>query len=116
MHIQHNNLLDVSAFDMPIKKVINPPITLPNIDGIQTPTLMDDQVVVYRPDTMDILGRSRSKKYKVVEPTELYSAHAKKLLEQKDLPLSDVIVDDYVYEGGRKQKKNCYFPKFNKKN
>ena len=115
MHIQHNNLLDVSAFDMPIKKVINPPITLPNIDGIQTPTLMDDQVVVYRPDTMDILGRSRSKKYKVVEPTELYSAHAKKLLEQKDLPLSDVIVDDYVYEGGRKQKRTVTFPSLTKR-
>ena len=115
MHIQHNNLLDVSHFDMPIKKVINPPITLPNIDGIQTPTLMDDQVVVYRPDTMDILGRSRSKKYKVVEPTELYSAHAKKLLEQKDLPLSDVIVDDYVYEGGRKQKRTVTFPSLTKR-
>ena len=115
MHIQHNNLLDVSAFDMPIKKVINPPITLPNIDGIQTPTLMDDQVVVYRPDTMDILGRSRSKKYKVVEPTELYSAHAKKLLEQKDIPLSDVIVDDYVYEGGRKQKRTVTFPSLTKR-
>ena len=115
MHIQHNNLLDVSAFDMPIKKVINPPITLPNIDGIQTPTLMDDQVVVYRPDTMDILGRSRSKKYKVVEPTKLYTAHAKKLLEQKDLPLSDVIVDDYVYEGGRKQKRTVTFPSLTKR-
>ena len=114
MHIQHNNLLDVSAFDMPIKKVINPPITLPNIDGIQTPTLMDDQVVVYRPDTMDILGRSRSKKYKVVEPTKLYTAHAKKLLEQNNLPLSDVIVDDYVYEGGRKQKRTVTLPSLTK--
>ena len=115
MHIQHNNLLDVSAFDMPIKSITNPEILLKDINGVEQKTTMDDQVVVYRPDTMDILGRSRSKKYKIVEPTELYSAHAKKLLEQKDLPLSDVIVDDYVYEGGRKQKRTVTFPSLTKR-
>ena len=115
MHIQHNNLLDVSAFDMPIKSITNPEIILKDINGVEQKTTMDDQVVVYRPDTMDILGRSRSKKYKIVEPTELYSAHAKKLLEQKDLPLSDVIVDDYVYEGGRKQKRTVTFPSLTKR-
>ncbi len=115
MHIQHNNLLDVSHFDMPIKSVTNPEIILKDINGVEQKTTMDDQVVVYRPDTMDILGRSRSKKYKIVEPTELYSAHAKKLLEQKDLPLSDVIVDDYVYEGGRKQKRTVTFPSLTKR-
>lgn len=115
MHIQHNNLLDVSAFDMPIKSITNPEIILKDINGVEQKTTMDDQVIVYRPDTMDILGRSRSKKYKIVEPTELYSAHAKKLLEQKDLPLSDVIVDDYVYEGGRKQKRTVTFPSLTKR-
>lgn len=115
MHIQHNNLLDVSAFDMPIKSITNPEIILKDINGVEQKTTMDDQVVVYRPDTMDILGRSRSKKYKVVEPTKLYTAHAKKLLEQKDLPLSDVIVDDYVYEGGRKQKRTVTFPSLTKR-
>ena len=115
MHIQHNNLLDVSHFNMPIKSVTNPKILLKDINGVEQKTTMDDQVVVYRPDTMDILGRSRSKKYKVVEPTKLYTAHAKKLLEQKDLPLSDVIVDDYVYEGGRKQKRTVTFPSLTKR-
>ena len=95
-HVTHNNLLDVSHFDMPIKSETNPTILLKDMNGIEQKTTMDNQVVVYRPDTMDILGRSRSKKYKIVEPKELYIAHAKKLLEQKDLPLSDVIVDDYV--------------------
>ena len=115
MHIQHNNLLDVSAFDMPIKSITNPEILLKDINGVEQKTTMDDQVVVYRPDTMDILGRSRSKKYKVVEPTKLYTAHAKKLLEQNNLPLSDVIVDDYVYEGGRKQKRTVTFPSLTKR-
>ena len=115
MHIQHNNLLDVSHFNMPIKSVTNPKILLKDINGVEQKTTMDDQVVVYRPDTMDILGRSRSKKYKVVEPTKLYTAHAKKLLEQNNLPLSDVIVDDYVYEGGRKQKRTVTFPSLTKR-
>ena len=77
LHIQHNNLLDVSHFDMPIKSEINPTILLKDINGIEQKTTMDNQVVVYRPDTMDILGRSRSKKYKIVEPAKLYTAHAK---------------------------------------
>ena len=113
-HVTHNNLLDVSHFDMPIESKINPTILLKDMNGIEQKTTMDNQVVVYRPDTMDILGRSRSKKYKIVEPKELYIAHAKKLLEQKDLPLSDVIVDDYVYEGGRKQKRTVTLPSLTK--
>ena len=96
-HVTHNNLLDVSHFDMPIRKIDNPTVLLPDINGKYLEQVkMDNQTLVYRPDTMDILGRSRSKQYKIVEPTELYTAHAKKLLEQKDLPLSDVIVDDYI--------------------
>ena len=113
-HVTHNNLLDVSHFDMPIKSETNPTILLKDMNGIEQKTTMDNQVVVYRPDTIDILGRSRSKKYKIVEPTMLYTAHAKKLLEQKDLPLSDVIVDDYVYEGGRKQKRTVTLPSLTK--
>ena len=113
-HITHNNLLDVSFFDMPIESKINPTILLKDMDGIEQKTTMDNQVVVYRPDTMDILGRSRSTKYKIVEPAKLYTAHAKKLLEQKDLPLSDVIVDDYIYEGGRKQKRTVTLPSLTK--
>ena len=113
-HVTHNNLLDVSFFDMPIESKINPTILLKDMDGIEQKTTMDNQVVVYRPDTMDILGRSRSTKYKIVEPAKLYTAHAKKLLEQKDLPLSDVIVDDYVYEGGRKQKRTVTLPSLTK--
>ena len=115
-HVTHNNLLDVSHFDMPIKKIDNPTVLLPDINGKYLEQVkMDNQTLVYRPDTMDILGRSRSKQYKIVEPTELYTAHAKKLLEQKDLPLSDVIVDDYIYEGGRKQKRTVTFPSLTKK-
>ena len=113
-HRQHNNLLDVSLFDMPIESKVNPTILLKDMNGIEQKATMDNQVVVYRPDTMDILGRSRSNKYKIVEPKELYTAHAKKLLEQKDLPLSDVIVDDYVYEGGRKQKRTVTLPSLTK--
>ena len=113
-HVTHNNLLDVSHFDMPIKSETNPTILLKDMNGIEQKAIMDNQVVVYRPDTMDILGRSRSNKYKIVEPKELYTAHAKKLLEQKDLPLSDVIVDDYVYEGGRKQKRTVTLPSLTK--
>ena len=113
-HVTHNNLLDVSHFDMPVRSEVNPKILLKDINGVEQRTTMDNQVVVYRPDTMDILGRSRSKQYKIVEPTELYTAHAKKLLEQKDLPLSDVIVDDYIYEGGRKQKRTVTLPSLTK--
>ena len=113
-HRQHTNLLDVSLFDMPIESKVNPTILLKDMNGIEQKATMDNQVVVYRPDTMDILGRSRSNKYKIVEPKELYTAHAKKLLEQKDLPLSDVIVDDYVYEGGRKQKRTVTLPSLTK--
>ena len=114
IHKQHNNLLDVSHFNMPIKKIDNPEIYLENENGEFELTKMHNQTVVYRPDTMDILGRSRSKKYKIIEPTELYTAHAKKLLEQEDLPLSDVIVDDYMYEGGRKQKRTVTLPSLTK--
>ena len=31
MHYQHNNLLDVSAFEMPIKSIKNPKILLPEV-------------------------------------------------------------------------------------
>jgi len=105
----HDNLMDVSLFDMPIKKVINPPITLPDENGVQTPTLMNDQVIVYRPDTMEILGRSRSNKYKIIEPSVLFQKHAEKVLEQSDLP-KNVIVTDSIYEGGRKQKRTVEYP------
>ena len=70
---------------------------------------MDDQVIVYRPDTMEILGRSRSNQYKIVNPVELFSNHAKRLVEQKNLPQSNITVDDYVFEGGRKQKRTVTF-------
>jgi len=105
----HDNLMDVSLFDMPIKKVINPPITLPDENGVQTPTLMNDQVIVYRPDTMEILGRSRSNKYKIIEPSVLFQKHAEKVLEQSDLP-KNVIVTDSIFEGGRKQKRTVEYP------
>jgi hypothetical protein len=105
----HDNLMDVSLFDMPIKKVINPPITLPDENGVQTPTLMNDQVIVYRPDTMEILGRSRSNKYKIIEPSVLFQKHAEKVMEQPDLP-KNVIVTDSIFEGGRKQKRTVEYP------
>ena len=66
MHYQHNNLLDVSAFEMPIKSIKDPVLLLKDINGIEKQTKMDKQVVVYRPDTMEILGRSRSNQYKIV--------------------------------------------------
>ena len=72
MHRQHKNIHDVSFFEMPIKKVKNPTILLKDITGRNSSTTMDNQVVIYRPDTMDILGRSRSNNYKLVEPTKLY--------------------------------------------
>ena len=105
----HDNLMDVSLFNMPIKKVINPPITLPGENGVQTPTLMNDQVIVYSPDTMEILGRSRSNKYKIIEPSVLFQKHAEKVMEQPDLP-KNVIVTDSIYEGGRKQKRTVEYP------
>ena len=80
MHYQHNNLLDVSAFEMPIKSIKDPVLLLKDINGIEKPTKMNNQVVVYRPDTMEILGRSRSNQYKIVNPVELFSNHAKKLV------------------------------------
>ena len=109
MHYQHNNLLDVSAFEMPIKSVKDPVILLKDNNGIEKQTKMDKQVVVYRPDTMEILGRSRSNQYKIVNPVELFSNHAKRLVEQKNLPQSNITVDDYVFEGGRKQKRTVTF-------
>ena len=110
MHYQHNNLLDVSAFEMPIKSIKNPKILLPDEnDKYVEPVEMTNQVVVYRPDTMEILGRSRSNQYKIVNPVELFSNHAKRLVEQKNLPQSNITVDDYVFEGGRKQKRTVTF-------
>ena len=35
MHYQHNNLLDVSAFEMPIKSVKDPVILLKDNNGIE---------------------------------------------------------------------------------
>lgn len=115
IHKTHDNLLDVSAFDMPIRKTDNPTLLLRNLNNELVETPMDNQVVVYRPDTMEILGRSRSNKYKIVEPTELYTAHAKKLIDLNESDLKDVIIDDYVYEGGKKQKRTITFPKLKKK-
>ncbi len=92
-HVQHKDLLDVSLFDMPIKKVNNPTILLKDINGVERETLMDNQVIVYRPDTMDILGPTAS---------------------STNYSLSFDGVDDYVYEGGRKQKRTVSFPSLTK--
>jgi len=105
----HDNLMDVSLFDMPIKKAVNPKIILDNEEGIPTSTMMNDQVVVYRPDTMEILGRSRSNKYKIIEPAILFQKHAEKVMSQPNLP-KNVIVTDSIYEGGRKQKRTLEYP------
>ena len=100
MHYQHNNLLDVSAFEMPIKSVKDPIILLKDSNGIEKQTKMDKQVVVYRPDTMEILGRSRSNQYKIVNPVELFSNHAKRLVEQKNLPQSNITVETTYLRAG----------------
>ncbi len=42
----HDNLMDVSLFDMPIKKAVNPRIILDNEKGEATSTRMIDKVVV----------------------------------------------------------------------
>ena len=114
IHKKHDNLLDVSAFDMPIRKTDNPTLLLRNLNNELVETPMDNQVVVYRPDTMEILGRSRSNKYKIVEPTELYTAHAKKLIDLNESDLKEVIIDDYVFEGGRKQQRTITYPRLKK--
>ena len=105
----HNDIMDVSLFDMPIKKAVNPKIILDNEEGIPTSTMMNDQVVVYRPDTMEILGRSRSNKYKIIEPAILFQKHAEKVMQDKNLP-RNIIVTDSIYEGGKKQKRTIAFP------
>jgi len=105
----HNNIMDVSLFEMPIKKAVNPKIILDNENGVKTETTMDDQVVVYRPDTMEILGRSRSNKYKIIEPAILFQKHAEKVMQDKNLP-RNIEVTDSIYEGGRKQKRTIAFP------
>ena len=105
----HDNLMDVSLFDMPIKKAVNPKIILDDENGVKTETTMNDQVVVYRPDTMEILGRSRSNKYKIIEPAILFQKHAEKVMAQPNLP-KNVIVTDSIYEGGRKQKRTLEYP------
>ena len=94
---------------MPIKKAVNPKIILDNENGIKTETTMDDQVVVYRPDTMEIVGRSRSNKYKIIEPAILFQKHAEKVMQDKNLP-RNIIVTDSIYEGGKKQKRTIAFP------
>ena len=105
----HDNIMDVSLFEMPIKKAVNPKIILDNEEGIPTSTMMNDQVVVYRPDTMEILGRSRSNKYKIIEPAILFQKHAEKVMQDKNLP-RNIIVTDSIYEGGKKQKRTIAFP------
>ena len=105
----HDNIMDVSLFDMPIKKAVNPKIILDNEEGIPTSTMMNDQVVVYRPDTMEILGRSRSNKYKIIEPAILFQKHAEKVMQDKNLP-RNIEVTDSIYEGGKKQKRTIAFP------
>ena len=105
----HDNILDVSLFEMPIKKAVNPKIILDNEEGQPTSTMMNDNVVVYRPDTMEILGRSRSNKYKIIEPAILFQKHAEKVMSDKNLP-KNVVVTDSIYEGGRKQKRTLAFP------
>ena len=105
----HDNILDVSLFEMPIKKAVNPKIILDNEEGIPTSTIMNDNVVVYRPDTMEILGRSRSNKYKIIEPAILFQKHAEKVMQDKNLP-RNIVVTDSIYEGGRKQKRTIAFP------
>ena len=105
----HNNIMDVSLFEMPIKKAVNPKIILDNENGEPTETTMNDNVVVYRPDTMEILGRSRSNKYKIIEPAILFQKHAEKVMQDKNLP-RNIEVTDSIYEGGRKQKRTIAFP------
>ena len=114
IHRQHKDIKDVSFFDMPIKRKKDPTVLLANESGEYIETKMDNQVIIYRPDTMDILGRSRSNNYKLVEPTKLYSEHAKQLSLNSELP-TDVIIDDYVYEGGRKQKRTITYPTLTKR-
>ena len=105
----HDNILDVSLFEMPIKKAVNPKIILDNEEGKPTSTIMNDNVVVYRPDTMEILGRSRSNKYKIIEPAILFQKHAEKVMQDKNLP-RNIEITDSIYEGGRKQKRTIAFP------
>ena len=106
---EHNNLMDVSFFDFPIKKVTSPLIQLKNINGDLEQVTMDKQVIVYRPDTMEVLGNSRSSKYKIVEPAILFQKHAEKMMSSPDLP-KNVVVTDSLYEGGKKQKRTVSFP------
>ena len=42
----HDNIMDVSLFEMPIKKAVNPRIILDNEKGEPTQTIMNDNVVV----------------------------------------------------------------------
>ena len=106
---EHNNLMDVSFFDFPIKKVTSPLIQLENVKGELEQVTMDKQVIVYRPDTMEVLGNSRSSKYKIIEPAMLFQKHAEKMISSPDLP-KNVVVTDSMYEGGRKQKRTVSFP------
>ena len=106
---EHTNLMDVSLFDFPIKKVTSPLIQLENVKGELEQVTMDKQVIVYRPDTMEVLGNSRSSKYKIVEPAILFQKHAEKMMSSPDLP-KNVVVTDSLYEGGKKQKRTVAFP------
>ena len=105
----HDNILDVSLFEMPIKKAVNPKIILDNEEGIPTSTMMNDNVVVYRPDTMEILGRSRSNKYKIIEPAILFQKHAEKVMQDKNLP-RNIVVTDSIYEGAENRKELLLSP------
>jgi hypothetical protein len=58
---------------------------------------------------MEILGRSRSNKYKIIEPAILFQKHAEKVMAQPNLP-KNVVITDSIYEGGRKQKRTIAFP------
>jgi hypothetical protein len=106
---EHTNLMDVSLVDFRIKKVTSPLIQLENVKGELEQVTMDKQVIVYRPDTMEVLGNSRSSKYKIVEPAILFQKHAEKMMSSPDLP-KNVVVTDSLYEGGKKQKRTVAFP------
>ena len=117
---EHKNLFDVSMFDIPTKTITNPQVILKNQNGEEVKAVMDNQVIVYRPDTLEFMGNSRSTKYKVVDPKELYLTHAKRLTElseikENNFSLSNIKIIDKVYEGGRKQHREIQFPDLHKK-
>ena len=103
----HNDIKDTSLFNIPLKTTTDNRCYIDDkeykFDGYQS---------VVRTDTGQVMGRPRSKNYKVVNPVNLFNRHAEKLL-QSDLPVDNLEITDYAFDNGAKSLRTVKMLDFN---